>query len=428
MKIETLAVHAGRQVDPTTGAITPPIQMSTTYERDVDGGYSRSYSYTRPDNPTRRSLEICLAQLEGAADAVCFSSGAAATMAVFSLLKPGDHVLAPRECYYGTRQLLKEYLSGWGVRSDFIDMPDLRQLDEHLRPTTRLIWIETPCNPTLKVTDIRAVAQRAESVGALLVCDNTFPTPVLQRPLAIGADLVVHSSTKYFGGHSDVMGGAVLTRDSTRAAAVRQYQAVGGAVPSPFDCWLIRRSLATLPLRVRSQSASALEVASFLSKHAGIERVCYPGLETDPGHAVAREQMAGFGAMVSMCVRGDARSAMAVAARTRIFMRATSLGGVESLVEHRASVEERRYADAAEPAAPVDRTREPSGSHRGPGPGAADVGGNLSAAHDPARAHSRTNVTLSRTRCSRMRPVFDLYLVCGDPGRLSRSSGSWWRA
>jgi cystathionine gamma-synthase len=339
MKIETLAVHAGRQVDPTTGAITPPIQMSTTYERDVDGGYSRSYSYTRPDNPTRRSLEICLAQLEGAADAVCFSSGAAATMAAFSLLKPGDHVLAPRECYYGTRQLLKEYLSGWGVHSDFIDMPDLRQLDEHLRPTTRLIWIETPCNPTLKVTDIRAVAQRAESVGALLVCDNTFPTPVLQRPLEIGADLVVHSSTKYFGGHSDVMGGAVLTRDSARAAAVRQYQAVGGAVPSPFDCWLIRRSLATLPLRVRSQSASALEVASFLSKHARIERVCYPGLETDPGHAVARKQMAGFGAMVSMCVRGDARSAMAVAARTRLFMRATSLGGVESLVEHRASVE-----------------------------------------------------------------------------------------
>jgi cystathionine gamma-synthase len=339
MKIETLAVHAGRQVDSATGAISPPIQMSTTYQRDVDGGYARSFSYTRPDNPTRRMLETCLAQLEGGADAVCFSSGAAATMAVFSLLKPGEHVLAPRECYYGTRQLLKEYLSGWGVRSDFIDMPDIREIDAHLKPNTRLIWIETPCNPTLKITDIRAVAARAESVGALLVCDNTFPTSILQRPLEMGAHLVVHSSTKYFGGHSDVMGGAVVMRDPTHVPAMRNYQAVGGAVPSPFDCWLIRRSLATLPLRIRSQSASALEIARFLQRHAGVERVCYPGLEEDPGHAVACGQMVGFGAMVSMCVRGDARTAMAVAARTRIFTRATSLGGVESLIEHRASVE-----------------------------------------------------------------------------------------
>ena len=339
MKIETLAVHAGRQTDPVTGAIAPSIQLSTTFERDPDGGYSRSFSYIRPDNPTRRALEICIARLEGASDSICFSSGAAATMAAFSLLKPGDHVLAPRECYYGTRQLLREHFSTWGVRAEFIDMPDVAQLDAHLRPETRLIWIETPCNPTLKVTDIQATAQRARAVGALLVCDNTFPTPVLQRPLEAGADLVVHSSTKYFGGHSDVMGGAVAVRDATHAPALRQHQAVGGAVPSPFDCWLVRRSLATLPLRVRAQSASALEVARFLGKHRRVERVCYPGLEDDPGHTVARRQMTGFGAMVSICMRGDASTAMAVAARTRIFARATSLGGVESLIEHRASVE-----------------------------------------------------------------------------------------
>ncbi|HZF26102.1 MAG TPA: aminotransferase class I/II-fold pyridoxal phosphate-dependent enzyme [Steroidobacteraceae bacterium] len=339
MKIETVAVHAGREIDPATGAIVPPIQMSTTYQRDADGGYSRSFSYTRPDNPTRHALETCIAQLEGGTEAVCFSSGAAATMAVFSLLNPGDHVLAPQECYYGTRQLLRDYLSRSGVRAEFIDMSDPAQLEARLKPETRLIWIETPCNPTLKLTDLKVAARCAHSVGALLVCDNTFPTPVLQQPLAAGADAVVHSSTKYFGGHSDVMGGAVIVNDAARATAVRAYQAVGGAVPSPFDCWLIRRSLATLPLRIRTQSASALEVAKFLHGHSRVERVCYPGLTDDPGHALALRQMTGFGAMVSVCVRGDARAAMAVAARTRVFTCATSLGGVESLVEHRASVE-----------------------------------------------------------------------------------------
>jgi cystathionine gamma-synthase len=339
MKIETLAVHAGREADPATGAIVPPIQMSTTYERDADGGYSRSYSYTRPDNPTRHALEACIAQLEGGTRAVCFSSGAAATMAVFSLLNPGDHVLAPLECYHGTRQLLRDYLSRSGVRTDFIDMPDAAQIERHARPETRLIWVETPCNPTLKVTDLEVAARCARSVGALFACDNTFPTPVLQRPLEAGADIVVHSSTKYFGGHSDVMGGAVIVRDADHATALRTYQGVCGAVPSPFDCWLIRRSLTTLPLRVRTQSATALEIAKFLRGHPRVERVCYPGLPDDPGHAVAARQMTGFGAMLGVCVRGDARAAMAVSARTRVITCATSLGGVESLMEHRASIE-----------------------------------------------------------------------------------------
>jgi len=340
MKIETLAVHAGRQVDAATGAIAAPIHMSTTYERDADGGYARSFSYTRPDNPTRRALESCLAALEGGADAVCFASGAAASMAVFSLLEPGDHVIAPHECYHGTRQQLRDLVTGWGAQVDFVDPSRLEEVDAHLRPATRLIWIETPCNPTLRVTDIAAVAARAHRQGALLACDNTFATPIVQRPLELGADLVMHSSTKYFGGHSDVMGGAVIVRESSPLATrIRNYQAIGGGVPSPFDCWLIRRSLATLPLRVRAQCANALEIAQFLHRHPRVERVFYPGLADDPGHAVAAKQMRGFGAVVSVGVKGGAADALAVAARARLFIRATSLGGVESLIEHRASVE-----------------------------------------------------------------------------------------
>lgn len=341
MKIETLAVHAGRQIDTATAAVAPPIHLSTTYQRDADGGYARSFSYTRPDNPTRHSLEACIAALEGGAEAVCFASGSAATHAVFSLLKPGDHVIAPRECYHGTRQQLREIVSGWGVRVDFVDpTQSLAELDAHLTPATRLIWIETPCNPTVRVTDIAAVAARARDRGALLVCDNTFATPIVQRPLELGADLVMHSSTKYFGGHSDVMGGAVVARERSDACErIRNYQGVAGAVPSPFDCWLIRRSLATLPLRVRTQCANALEVAEYLRRHPRVERVFYSGLADDPGHAVATRQMRGFGAVLAVCVRGGTAEALAVAARTRVFIRATSLGGVESLIEHRASVE-----------------------------------------------------------------------------------------
>ncbi len=340
MKVETLAVHAGRQVDAGTGAIVAPIQMSTTYERDADGGYTRPFSYTRPDNPTRGALESCIAALEGGAEAVCFASGSAASMAAFSLLEPGDHVIAPRECYHGTRQQLRDIVSGWGVRVDFVDPTRLEEIDAHLTSATRLIWIETPCNPTLRITDIAAVSARARRQGALLVCDNTFATPVVQRPLELGADLVMHSSTKYFGGHSDVMGGAVVARErSAIADRIRRYQGVAGAVPSPFDCWLIRRSLATLPLRMRAQCANALEVAEYLRRHPRVECVFYPGLADDPGHALAARQMRGYGAIVSACVRGDAAKALAVAARTRLFIRATSLGGVESLIEHRASVE-----------------------------------------------------------------------------------------
>ncbi len=340
MKIETLAVHAARDIDAATSAVAAPLHLSTTFERAADGGYPQGFSYSRPDNPTRRALEHCLAEMEGGAEAICFSSGSAATMAVFSLLKPGDHAIGPRECYYGTRQQLRDVAGGWGVTVDFVDTTDAGAVEGKLRPETRLVWIETPSNPTLSISDIASLARLAHGNGAWLGCDNTFATPILQRPVAFGADFVMHSSTKYLGGHSDVMGGALILRTPDQTAArLRAYQAVAGAVPSPFDCWLVRRSIATLPYRMRAQSAAAARVAGFLAGDERVERVFYPGLASHPGHALAHAQMQSFGAMVSVCVRGGAVEAIAVAARVRLFTRATSLGGVESLIEHRASVE-----------------------------------------------------------------------------------------
>jgi len=339
MKIETLAVHAGRQVDPGSGDVAPALHLATTFQRDADGGYARGFSYARPDNPTRQALETCLAQLEGGKHALCFGSGSAATLSVFSTLRAGDHVVAPQECYHGTRQQLREIVSPWGVQVDFVDTTRVETIEAAMRPSTRLVWLETPSNPTLRLTDIAAVVRLAHARNAVVGCDNTFATPVLQRPLDLGVDIVVHSSTKYFGGHSDVMGGAAILRDDARAQQVRNFQGVGGGIPSPFDCWLIRRSLATLPYRMRAQCMNAAHVARFLESHRKVERVLYPGLPSHPQHALAQKQMPGFGAIVSVCVRGGAAAAMAVAARTRLFIRATSLGGVESLIEHRASVE-----------------------------------------------------------------------------------------
>lgn len=301
MKIETLAIHAARDIDAGTAAVAASPHMSTTFERNSDGSYPRGYSYSRPDNPTRRALEQCLAQLEAGADAVCFSSGSAATMAVFSLLKPGDHAIGPKECYYGTRQQLRDVAGGWGVTVDFVDTTDLAAIERGLRPQTRLVWLETPANPTLGISDIAGAARLAHANRAWLGCDNTFATPILQRPLELGADFVMHSSTKYFGGHSDVMGGALVARARDDAMArIRSYQAIAGAVPSPFDCWLIRRSIATLPYRIRAQSDSAARIAGFLAGDRRVERVFYPGLASHPNHAVAGRQMASFGAMVSV--------------------------------------------------------------------------------------------------------------------------------
>jgi cystathionine gamma-synthase len=341
MKLETLSIHVGREVDPSTGAVAPPIHLSTTFERAADGSYPHGYSYIRPDNPGRGALERCIAALEGGAEALAFGSGSAASLAVFSLLAAGDHVVAPHEAYYGTAKQLREIVSRWGVSVSFVDMTDTAAAAAAMRPETKLLWIETPSNPMLMVSDIESLTSSAHARGALVCCDNTFATPLLQRPLALGADLVMHSTTKYFAGHSDVMGGAVVVREAgPLAARLRDYQATAGSVPSPFDCWLLRRSLTTFPWRMRAHTDNAQRVAEFLAQHPAIERTYYPGLADHPGHALARRQMVGgFGAIVSCCVRGGRDAAFAMAARTRIFTHATSLGGVESLLEHRQSVE-----------------------------------------------------------------------------------------
>jgi cystathionine gamma-synthase len=341
VKIETLSIHVGREVAADTGAVAPPIHLTTTFERDADGGYSRGYSYGRPANPGRTSLEQCLAALEGGAEAIAFGSGSAASLAVFALLRAGDHVLAPLESYHGTAKQLRDVVAHWGVECSFVDMTQLDAVQSELRDQTRLLWIETPSNPMLNLSDIERLSALAHAAGALVCCDNTFATPLWQRPFELGADLVMHSTTKYFGGHSDVLGGAVITRErGALADRLRDYQATAGAVPSPFDCWLVRRSLTTFPWRVRGQTENAQRVAEFLGNHPRVERTLYPGLPSHPGHELAKCQMrGGFGAVVSVCVRGGQAEAFEFAARLRVFTRATSIGGVESLVEHRASVE-----------------------------------------------------------------------------------------
>jgi cystathionine gamma-synthase len=340
VKIETIAVRVGRDIETATGEVAPAVHLSTTYERDVDGEFSRGYSYIRPDNPSRRALEQCIAALEGGADATAYASGSGASLAVFSLLRPGDHVVAPIEVYHGTAKQLRDIVGPMGVSFSFVDMTKNDVLRNALTGKTRLVWIETPSNPMLNISDVAEIAELAHGRGALVCVDNTFATPVWQKPFELGADLVMHSSTKYFGGHSDVMGGAVVARDRGGLSdQLRDYQATSGNVPSPFDCWLVRRSLTTLSCRVRAQTATAARLVQFLQRHRGVERVFYPGLESHPGHELARKQMSGFGAMLSFAVRGGRDEAFAVAARTKLFTRATSLGGVESLIEHRKSVE-----------------------------------------------------------------------------------------
>ena len=339
MRIETLAVHAGIRVDPTTGAVVPPLHTATTFEHEPDSTYPRGYLYSRSANPNRNALEECLSELEGGAGAVAFASASAATAAVFQALAPGDHLVAPLDAYFGTGKLLRDTFVPWGLVVDFVDMTDTAAIKAALRPRTKIVWVETPSNPLWRVTDVAAVVALAHGAGAVCVCDNTS-APILQRPLALGADLIVYATTKYLGGHGDVLGGAVVAR--TRDALfdrVRAIQGSGGAVPSPFDCWLVRRGIRTLPWRMRAHSDNALKVATSLATHPRVEAVHYPGLASHPQHEIARRQMTGFGGMLSVQVRGGRDAAFAVERKVRIFTCATSFGGTESLLEHRASVE-----------------------------------------------------------------------------------------
>jgi cystathionine gamma-synthase len=341
--LNTLCVHAAHSPDAATGAVAEPIHLSTTFERNADGAYPRGYSYSREGTPNRTALEACMARLEGGAGAAAFASGLAANMAVLELLGAGERLVASQEGYYGSLRQFRIFAQRRGASVEFVDFSDATAVKAALggRGHTRLLWIETPTNPLLNVVDLKMLTALGHDAGALVVCDNTFATPVCQRPFDFGADLVVHSATKYLGGHSDVLSGVVAAREGgTLLDGLHDWQKTAGAALAPFDCWLLRRSLATLALRVRAQCAGALRVAEFLAHHPGIEQVFYPGLSGHRGHAIAAAQMpGGFGAMLSVCIAGGQTAAMRVAGRTRLLTRATSLGGVESLIEHRASIE-----------------------------------------------------------------------------------------
>ena len=338
--LETLLAHAGCQADPQTGAVVSPLHLSTTFERAQDGSFPHGYHYARSGNPTRNQFETTLAQLEGGAGCVACASGMAASMAVLQALRPGDHLILPDDVYFGVRHLVTSLFEAWGLTYTAVDLTDLDALERALRPETRLVWAETPSNPLLKITDLAAVADLIRTSEAHLIVDSTWTTPLLQRPLDLGADLVLHSVTKYLAGHADVLGGAVIAKtEDDFFDRIRAVQAAAGPVMDPFSAWLSMRGMRSLAARLRLQCASAGRLASFLDSHPGVTRVHYPGLPSHPGHDVARRQMKDFGGMLSFEVNGSETNAMAVAARLQVFTRATSLGSTESLIEHRASIE-----------------------------------------------------------------------------------------
>jgi cystathionine gamma-synthase len=330
---ETLAIHAGQVPDSATGAVVTPIYQTSTFAQTAVGEH-RGYEYSRSANPTRTALEACLAALEAGGRGLAFASGLAAADAVLRLLHPGDHVLIPDDAYGGTYRLVARVHAPTGVAFDPVCFGDPGALFAAWRPETRMVWIESPTNPMLSIADIAAVTATAHERGALAVVDNTFATPYLQRPLALGADVVVHSTTKYLGGHSDVVGGAVVVRDEALAERLAFVQNAAGAVPGPFDCFLTLRGVKTLAVRMDRHCANAAAVAGLLGSHARVRRVYYPGLASHPGHAVAARQMRGFGGMVSFTVEGGEAMALEVARRTRVFTLAESLGAVESLIEY----------------------------------------------------------------------------------------------
>jgi cystathionine gamma-synthase len=338
-KFDTLAVHAGAEPDPATGAVSPPIQLSTTFVPRT-AGEPDTFSYQRDDHPTQHRLETALAALEGGARALTFASGMAAVAAVLDTLQPGQTVVVPEDCYVGTRGYVAEVLPERGVEVITADTTDLDAVRRACNGGVALLWAESPSNPRLRISDLAELAKIAHAAGARLACDNTFATPVLQRPLELGADIVMHSTTKYFGGHSDVLGGAlVFANNDDFAERIAARRLLTGAILSPFSAWLTLRGCRSLPARMAVHCANAHKVAEFLALHPAIERVNGPGLPEHPDHAIAKRQMHDFGAMLSVEVRGGYEAALALARGTKIFTNATSLGGCESLIEHRASSE-----------------------------------------------------------------------------------------
>lgn len=333
---ETLLIHAGAHPDPATGAVSPPIYAVTTYAQDSIGNPRSGYVYGRGANPTRGRWEECMATLEDGTTAVAFSSGLAAEDAILRIVcEPGSHIVMPNDVYGGTLRLLDKSHGKWGISYTPVDLGDIDAVRAAVRPgATKLIWCETPTNPLLGIADIAALSDVARASGCLLAVDNTFASPYLQQPLHWGADVVIHSSTKYLGGHSDVIGGVVITRDNELGTALKFHQNAAGAVPSPFDSWLLLRGIKTLGVRMSRQSESALSIATFLNEHPAVEKVYYPGLESHEGHEIAVKQMRGFGGMVSFLVRAGEAASVEVCNRARLFTLAESLGAVESLINH----------------------------------------------------------------------------------------------
>jgi cystathionine gamma-synthase len=342
---ETRAIHEGQEPDPATGAVTTPIYQTSTYVQE-EVGVHKGYDYSRSGNPTRTALETCLASLESADHGLAYSSGLGATTTIMHLVSPGERVVSVNDVYGGVYRMFSQVYEPKGYEFTFLSAEEIASgLGEHLDDRTRILWLETPTNPLLNVIDIRAAAEAAHAAGALVVVDNTFATPYLQQPLGLGADVVVHSTTKYLGGHSDIIGGFAATNDPTVAERLRFLQKSLGAVPGPFDSWLVLRGLKTLAIRMERHCANARRVAAFLGEHPAVERVLYPGLPEHPGHEVAARQMSDFGGMISF-LAGSEEEAVALVARTRIWQLAESLGGVESLIEHPARMTHASTADA----------------------------------------------------------------------------------
>ncbi len=333
LSLDTLCIHAGQEPDKTSGAVMTPIVLASTFAQDGPGVH-QGYDYSRAGNPTRTALEGCLAALEGAKHGVAFGSGCAAATAVLLMLKAGDHVLSGDDLYGGTFRIFDRVMKPFGVETSLLDMTDPAKVAAAIRPTTRLVWLETPSNPMLKIFDIAKIAEVAHAAGVPLLVDNTFATPMLQRPLDLGADMVLHSATKYLNGHSDVVAGAVMTRDDALAERLHFLQKAVGGVPSPFDCYMVLRGLKTLAVRMRQHVASASRLAEWLVGHEQVARVYYPGLPSHPGYEVARRQMNGPGGMISFDLRGGLAESAAFLKALRVFVCAESLGGVESLAEH----------------------------------------------------------------------------------------------
>jgi len=339
MRFETKVVHAGLRTDPS-GAVAPPIHLSTTFERNPASEPIGADTYIRESNPTQTQLENALAALENGEASLAFASGMAAGITVIQSLPPGSHVILPDDAYFSYRQAFEDYFSGWGFSLSVVDMSDANNVRAAVTPKTNLIWMETPSNPQLKIVDIAAVCEIARKAGALTFVDNTWATPALQRPLDLGADIAMHSATKYFGGHSDVMGGTLMfAKKNEIYERCHHTRSIMGGVLSPFNCWLIMRGLRTLACRMRVHCDNAMAIANALDGHPALSHIHYPGLGDDPGHAIAKKQMSAFGGMMSIRVKAGQDAAMKIVSKVEVFTRATSLGGVESLIEHRASSE-----------------------------------------------------------------------------------------